>query len=440
MPSYIPHTHSDIGKALKKLNVASLDELYSNIVPDKFLLKESFNLEPMPGPDIDRFFKGLSNRNSAAGFAVFAGGGFYRHYIPPAVFSIVSRTEFYTAYTPYQPEASQGALQAIYEYQSAVCRLTNMQVTNASLYDGGSAMAEAAMMAIRIKRRAVVAVDKYVNPIYKEMLRSYLKGLDARMIEVSRDSLSPGDLNGCSCFILSMPDFLGRVYDVKGFADIAHKAGALLIQQFYPLSLGLLKPPGDFDADIAVAEAQSLGLPLASGGPYLGIIAAKKEFVRKLPARIVGRTVDRNGRQAFVLTLQAREQHIRREKATSNVCSNQSLCAIQALAYMMLMGASGLRRAAAACYDNMCYAIRAVRDLDLQVMGSEKENFNEFVVKVPNAEQFFNNAMKNGVLPGILLGRHYDGMKDWVLMAFTEVNSKEEIDKCLLILKRHLAS
>jgi len=438
MPFYIPFTEDKKKQALKELNAATVDELYQRAISKEFLTEAIEEFPSLDGPALEREFKRLSSLNSGVGFNLFAGGGFYRHYIPPAVFSIVSRTEFYTAYTPYQPEASQGSLQAIYEYQSSICRLANMDVSNASLYDGGTAMAEAALMAVRIKRRDKIVVDSWVNPLYRKMLQTYLSGLDIDIVELDRDEISQDVLKDASCFIVAMPDFLGRAFDVSRFVEMAHKAGALLLQQFYPVSLAILSAPGDFGVDIAFAEGQSLGIPLSSGGPYLGILACKKEFVRKMPGRIVGRTIDRNGKASYVLTLQAREQHIRREKATSNVCSNQALCALQALAYVMLMGRAGLKNAALASHKNMLKAMEKARSLGLDVLNGKGGNFNEFAFKVPDLGRFFNDAMVAGIFPGIRLERFYPQLKDYLLMAFTEANTEQEIEECLSLLTRHL--
>ena len=324
---------------LSSIGVKSIDELFSDI---RFPLRpRSFNLPQGKSEfEVTGYLKDLAAKN-ATDLICFVGAGFYDHYIPSVVDHLSSRSEFYTAYTPYQPECSQGTLQAIYEYQSAICRLTGMEIANASLYDGGTALYEAMMMARRATGRNRVLVDNAVSPIYRTILYSYTKNLNIEFVEIpvshgqtDREAIKKHLDDKVACIILQNPNFFGAIDDHSDIASEAHRVGALVVESAYPIALGLLKTPGEMGADIVTGEGQSLGLPLSFGGPYLGFMATKKEFARKMPGRIVGATTDKEGRPGFVLTLQAREQHIRREKATSNICSNEALCAMRAVIYL----------------------------------------------------------------------------------------------------------
>ncbi|MCP4375457.1 MAG: aminomethyl-transferring glycine dehydrogenase subunit GcvPA, partial [bacterium] len=302
----------------------------------------------------------------------FLGGGFYDHFIPAALGSMVSRSEVYTAYTPYQPEISQGTPQAIYEYQSAICRLTGMETANASLYDGGTAVYEAIMTAMRITGRPKVLVDDSVSPIYRKMVRSYTSNLGIELVETEsaeglpdREAIAAQIDDETAAVIVQNPNFFGCIDDVTDLAELVHARGGLLIVSCYPISLGLLKTPGQMGADIVVGEGQSLGMSVSFGGPYLGFMATRKKYLRKMPGRVVGRTVDAKGREGFVLTLQAREQHIRREKATSNICTNEGLCALTSLVYMSLLGKRGFNELAETCAQKADYA----RSLLLKIPG-----------------------------------------------------------------------
>ena len=375
--------------------------------------------------------------HNATDMIMFLGGGFYDHYIPAAVDALAGRSEFYTAYTPYQPELSQGTLQAIYEYQSSICRLTEMEVANASLYDGGTAIYEAVMMSLRITGRNRVIADDGVNPIYRTMLRSYTNNLGIELVEMpnadglaDRDRIAKELTDGTAALIVANPNFFGCLDDFTDLAEMAHAKGALLISSVYPISLGIVKTPGEMGVDIAVGEGQSLGMPLSFGGPYLGFMATRGEYVRKMPGRIAGRTVDRKGREGFVLTLQAREQHIRREKATSNICTDQGLCALTSLVYMSLLGKSGLRQLAQLCVDKAGYALE--RLLSIPGMGVRFPHrwfFNEFVLQLPTpADRVIRNLLRRRIAAGFPLVRYYEGMDNSLLVAFTEKRSKEEID------------
>jgi len=348
----------------------------------------------------------------------FLGGGYYDHYIPAAVNTLASRGEFLTAYTPYQPECAQGTLQAIYEYQSAVCELTGLDVANASLYDGGTAVFEATTMAIRLKRRPRVVCHPSLNPIYRAML-------DTHTANLALDIVDGDDPTDAACVIVQNPAFLGTVEDFSAMAQRCHDAGALLIVCFYPISLGMVKTPAEMGADIAIAEGQSLGLPPGFGGPYLGILAARKEYIRKMPGRIGAMTKDTKGRRGFVLTLQAREQHIRREKAMSNICSNEAHCALRALIYLCL-GPEGLREVAVHCHSKAEYL--KSRLAFAQILN-EGPTFNEFAIRLPRpARSIIKSMALRGFaagLPLVSLGR---GEDTDLLVAVTEQRTRQEID------------
>jgi glycine dehydrogenase subunit 1 len=360
----------------------------------------------------------LAQRNAPNAIG-FLGGGYYDHFIPAAVDSLAGRSEFLTAYTPYQPECSQGSLQAIYEYQSAICRLTNMEVANASLYDGGTAVFEAATMSMRCTKRRRVVCHGSLNPTYRRMLDTHAANLDIEIAEGADPAVA-------ACVIVQNPSFLGTVADFTALGQQCHEAGALLVVSFYPLSLGLLKTPGEMGADIAVAEGQSLGLPLAFGGPYLGIMATRKAHMRKMPGRLVAATQDAQGQRGFVLTLQAREQHIRREKAMSNICSNEALCALRALIYLCVLGKEGLCEAAAECHAKAEYL---KSKLPFAKVLNDGPTFNEFAVRLPkNATEVVRILAQRDFLAGLPLAACGRGEPNDLLIAVTEKRTRQEIE------------
>lgn len=434
--SYIPHTKEQLQSMLKTIGVSDIDALFADIKAE--LRPRSFDIPHGKSEfEVLEHFKKLAAKN-ATNLISFLGAGFYDHYIPAAVDALSQRSEFYTAYTPYQPECSQGWLQSIFEYQSAICELTGLDVANASLYDGGTALYEAAMMAVRITGRRKIIVDSGVNLVYRSLLYSYTSNLAVEFIETpvvhgqsSREEIYKYLDDKTAAVIVQNPNFFGAIDDHSDIAAKAHEYGTLIVQSVYPIALGLLKTPSEMNIDIATGEGQSLGLPLSFGGPYLGFMAAKKEYMRKIPGRIVGQTVDLDGKKGFVLTLQAREQHIRREKATSNICSNEALCALRAVIYLSLIGKKGFKELALVNFQKSEFA----KDVFDAIPGVEVKRsaptFNEFTVLLPkNAGEIVNRMIDKGFACGFPLSRFYKGMDNYLLVNVTEKRTKEEITNC----------
>ncbi|MFH0954041.1 MAG: aminomethyl-transferring glycine dehydrogenase subunit GcvPA [Verrucomicrobiota bacterium] len=419
---------------LAAVGAKSFDELFAD-VPREYQAS-SFRL---PGGrselEMLQALRGLAARNSGR-LTNFCGGGFYDHFIPSAVDALAGRGEFYTAYTPYQAEASQGTLQAIYEYQTSIARLTEMEVANASLYDGGMALFEGLMMALRITGRNRILVDEGVNPIYRTMLRCYTRNLSIDYEEIpvalglaDRAAFAAKLDKTVAAVLLQNPNFFGCLDDLADLVASAHRVGALAVFSAYPLALGLVKTPGSMGADVVTGEGQSLGLPLSFGGPYLGFMATLRKHVRKMPGRIVGSTKDAQGRRGFVLTLQAREQHIRREKATSNICTNEALCALRALIYLTLLGKQGLVDVARLCASRAAYARKRLKNISGVHPTFPQPFFNEFAVTLPrDASDVVSALVDQGIAAGFPVGRYYPGMENVLLLAFTEKRTKEEID------------
>ena len=442
---FIPNTDAQREQMLADIGMAAAD-LFADIPAN--LLCDAPNVPPaMSEQEVSQHMAELAGRNRTD-LVCFLGGGFYDHYIPAAIGELAGRSEFYTAYPPYQPELSQGTLQCIYEYQSMICRLTGMEVSNASLYDGGTAIYEAAMMALRgQKKKHRIIVDECVSPVYRKILTSYTTNLEIELVTIPHDN---GGTNRAAmlealddttaCVIVQNPNFFGTMDDFTDLAEQVHAHKAMLILSTYPISLGLLKTPGEMGADIVIGEGQSLGIPLSFGGPYLGYIATTKKHMRKMPGRICGRTLDRDGKEGFVLTLQAREQHIRREKATSNICSNQALCALSALMYMTFLGKQGLIDTATNCADKAAYAadtLTAIDGVELKFPG--KPFFNEFVLELPiHADKVIRKLLETGNAAGFPLVRYYEGMENALLVAVTEQRTKSEIDTFAHVLEETL--
>ena len=427
------NTETQRAEMLAACGVAGISELFADI-PDN-VAPPSFDLPRGRSElEIHQHFESIAEKNYSH-LTNFLGGGFYDHFIPAAVDALASRSEFYTAYTPYQPELSQGTLQAIYEYQSQICRLTDMEVANASLYDGGTALYEACQMALHATRRARIIVDGGVNPIYRKMLYSYTANLniDFTEVPVTHGQSDRSHIFECltadtAAVVLQNPNFFGVIDDHTDFVEHCHEKGILVIQSVYPIAMALLKSPGECGVDIVTGEGQSMGIPLAFGGPYLGFMACRKKLVRKMPGRIAGRTVARDGREAFVLTMQAREQHIRRTKATSNICTNEALCALRAHIYLSLLGKQGLTDLANLCVSKANYAKTRMDAIPgVEVMKSSP-TFNEFTVLLPcDAGMVAGKLVERGIAPGLPLGPFYPGMENYLLVAVTEKRTKHEI-------------
>lgn len=418
---------------LDAIGVKSIDALFADIRPEH--APRSFDLpEGLSEFEVMARLRRLASRNATA-LVPFIGGGFYDHYVPEACSAIIARGEFYTAYTPYQPECAQGTLQALFEYQSGICALTGMDVANASLYDGGTALYEAMMMALRITGRRKVIMDGGVSPIYRKLIKSYTHNLHFEFVETplvhgQADRPAMGRLldKDTAVLILQNPNFFGTVDDHADIVESAHAAGALVIESVYPVALGLLKTPAEMGVDIVTGEGQSLGLPLNFGGPYLGFMAARKAYIRQMPGRIVGETVDAAGRRCFVNTLQAREQHIRREKATSNICTNVALCAVQASVFMSLLGREGIRQLAQLNLDKAEFARQTLEKIPGVEVKRSSPTFNEFSLRLPrDAADVVEAMIPRGFAAGFPLGRYYPGMENYLLVAVTEKRTRDEI-------------
>ncbi len=438
MHRYIPNTETDRRAMLDVIGLSSTDELFA-AVPEEVCLNRPLKLDgALSEPEVSRRLKALAKQNAdTESHVCFLGAGAYDHFIPAVVDSLLQRQEFYTAYTPYQPEISQGTLQAIFEYQSMICMLTGMDVANASMYDGASALAEAALMACRETRRDKVLPARSVHPQSRETLRTYARFQNVTVSEFGcadgaadiaelEKQLGGGDV---AAVIVQTPNFFGVIEDLTEVSRLAHAAGALLVVCCDPISLALLKPPGELGADIAVGEGQPLGNTLSYGGPYLGFFAAKEKLLRKMPGRIVGQTVDRSGNPGFVLTMQTREQHIRREKATSNICSNEALCALAATIYLTAMGPHGLREVAAQCLSKAKYAHDALIATGLFSPLFGKPFFREFALEYKGDVAALNKKMLDaGMLGGYALDKDYPEYSQAWLVAVTEKRTKAEID------------
>ena len=441
---YCPNTPEEIREMLAVIGAGSVEDLFSPIPKD--LRAKSFEL---PEGMSEFELMGIMREKAKTGgtdIIPFIGGGIYDHIVPAAVDHLAGRAEFYTAYTPYQPECSQGTLQALYEYQSAICRLTGLEASNASLYDGGTAVAEAALMALRITGRNAIVLDASVNPLHREVVCGYLASLSAGVCQVppagceSDLELLMGSITSeTAAVIVQNPNFFGSVADFTALAAKAHEQGALLIVTCYPVALGLVKSPGEMGADVAVGEGQSLGNTLSFGGPYFGFIATRKRFIRNLPGRIVGETVDKEGRCGYVLTLQAREQHIKRHKATSNICSNQSLCALRGMIFAAALGKKGFEELATLNFDKAEYAkglLSAIKGVSVLNSGA---TFNEFTLALPKpASETVARLLDSGVAAGVPLGAYYPGMDDALVVTVTEKRTRTEIDALAGLLEEAL--
>src|SRR3954452_19631309 len=433
---YLPDTEQDKKEMLELLNMSSIEELFADI-PSELRLKGELNIpEADSEPTLIKKMKKLAARNiSADQYPTFLGAGTYDHYIPSVVDHMISRSEFYTAYTPYQPEISQGELQAIFEFQSMVCELTGMDAANASMYDQFTALAEAASLAIGQTKRSKVLVSKSVHPESRQILTTVARGQNYGVgeiglsVDVTDLEQLKAELNkDVAAIIVQYPNFFGSIEDLATIKELAEANGSLLIVSSNPLALGLLQTPGKLGADIVVGDMQPLGIPMSFGGPHCGYFAVNKKYIRKIPGRIIGQTTDDNGKRGFVLTLQAREQHIRREKATSNICSNQALNALASSICMSALGKKGIRELAMQNVEKADYTAKSLQSKGFTVVN-ESAFFNEFIVELPRSVKEANaKLLEAGIIGGYDLGIDY-GKENQMLVAVTEQRTKEEIDQ-----------
>lgn len=436
---YTYNTPAQQEEMLQAIGAESVDQLF-DLIPDSIKLDRPLNIPPALGElELTSHMQELARRNTdITENTCFLGAGSYDHFIPAVVDTLTARGEFYTSYTPYQPEVSQGNLQVMFEYQTLICQLTGMDVSNASLYDGGSAAVEAMLMAISITRRnSKIIVVESVHPEYRQIIKTYFATIGTEVVTVSDTSQLESALDETTAAVLvQSPNFFGSIEDIPTVAELVHEAGALLVCSVDPISLGLLKRPGDAGVDIVVAEGQSLGTPLLYGGPYLGIMACREEFVRRLPGRLAGQTVDQNGKRCWVLTLQTREQHIRREKATSNICTNQGLFALRAAIYLSVMGPTGMRDVANLCLQKAHYAQQQLTKLDRFDPICDQPFFKEFVIrdKQNDIAGLLEKAEDFNLLAGVNLGKWYPQLEDCLLVAVTEKRTIHEIDQLVEVL------
>ena len=443
---YIPNSPEERGEMLKLVGLDSAADLFRSIPGDVQLNRALKITEPLAESELISGMEKLADKNTAAKRPSFLGAGAYSHYSPTVVDHLIQRSEFFTSYTPYQPEISQGTLQYIFEFQTLVCQLTGMEVANASMYDGSTALAEAVLMAQRVTRKDKVIIAQTVHPEYLEVTKTYTQHGDLKIETLHFDNesgrISADDLSNlddkCAALVIQSPNFFGCIEDVKALADKTHSVGALLILVVTEaISLGLLKSPGECDADIVVAEGQSFGIPLSFGGPYLGLFATKEKYVRNLPGRLVGVAYDKNGNRGFVLTLATREQHIRREKATSNICTNQGLIALAATIYMETMGRRGIQEVATQCAQKAAYAARRIGEIEGFSLPFSAPRFNEFVVRAPIAADGLLKRLadEKNITGGLALSRYFPDRPNDFLVCVTELNSRAEIDALVAGLK-----
>jgi len=438
---YIPHTEHDIREMLKAVGVTNVEDLFQCIPEPLRLGEKNLNLpEALSESELVSQMQRLQKRNpDPSAESIFLGAGAYRHYAPALVDALISRGEFSTAYTPYQPEVSQGTLQAIFEFQTLVALLTGMEVANASMYDGASALAEAVLMAHRVNTRKRFLIARAVHPEYRQVIRTYTRGNPFDLVDVPFTPDGKTDVGfildnldeQTSAVVLQSPNFFGAVEEYGDLAAPLAKKGILLVVAVAePLSLGILQPPGERSADIVVGEGQSFGLPVAYGGPYVGLFATRKKYLRQMPGRLCGETVDHHGRRAFTLTLSTREQHIRREKATSNICTNQGLCALAATVYLVTLGKQGLRELAVLNLRKADYLKNRLSKVAGYGARFDGDTFNEFVLKCPRpAKEVRDALLQERIIAGHPLGDDYPELPDSLLLCATEINTQDEMDR-----------
>jgi glycine dehydrogenase subunit 1 len=435
--AYSPHTEADHQRMLAAIGAGSIEDLFADIPPAVRATQFAIP-EPLTEQEVRAELSRLAGRNHIPSVS-FLGAGAYRHLVPAVVMEVIGRSEFATSYTPYQPEVSQGTLQSIYEFQSLICELTGMEVASASHYDGATATAEAALMACRLTRRDRIAISTAVNPQVRRVLATYCSGPGIELVEVPADladggsGLTPVAVverlldEGMACLVAQQPNFFGGIEPMRELADAAHAVGAQLVAMVEPTSLAQLEAPGAYGADIVAAEGQPLGIPLEFGGPYVGLMAARMESVRQMPGRLVGATRDGQGRKGYVLTLQAREQHIRREKAASNICTNQALCALAATAYLSAVGPAGLREVAERSMVQARHVASALEGADLGRRRFDAPYFAEVSVRVPDAARRHAALAERGIVAGYLLEQDYPELADTLLLAATELTTDEDV-------------
>ncbi len=432
---YVPHTEEDIRRMLDAIGVKKLEDLFQAIPKEVRLSKPLKLPEPLSDPELLHHFQRLQ----APLMSSFLGAGAYHHFIPAVVSSLISRSEFYTAYTPYQPEISQGTLQAIFEYQTLMCQLTGMEVSNASLYDGASSLAEAVLMAHRMTRRKKVLLSEAIHPEYRRVIQTYIDPEQQEIVLIPHQKESGRtderilfDLlkEDVSAVVIQNPNFFGVVEDLKPIGEKVHEKGGLMIVGFTEaIAYGVLQPPGEMGADIVAGEGQSLGIPVSYGGPYLGIFTTQGKYVRNMPGRLVGETIDLEERRGFVLTLATREQHIRRERATSNICTNEGLCALMATVFLSCLGKEGMKELAMMNFSKTEYAKKAISRIRGCKLNFTGPTFNEFVLQIEKVpEKVLEKLKKEKILGGLPLGKFYSELDHHLLVTVTEMNRKEEID------------
>ena len=434
--NFLPNTDKDRAEMLKTIGVKSTADLFSDI-PDSLKFKGQMNLPAaLSESELAGLMKGMAAKDAAANYATFIGAGAYDHHVPSVVHHVLARSEFYTAYTPYQPEVSQAVLQSIFEYQTMICELTGMDASNASMYDGPSAAAESVTIACGLTRRDKALVSRTIHPETRVVTKTYAAGHSIAVEEVPMENgvtsvaalekmLSPE----IGCLVIQQPNFLGNLEPVDEISAKVKAVGATLIVAVNPISLGLLRTPAEYGAEIVVGEGQVLGNPMGFGGPYLGLLAVKDKYLRRMPGRLVGETTDVRGQRGFVLTLSTREQHIRRERATSNICSNQALCALSAAVYMSWLGKQGVKDLAEHCVKKAHYLAGKISSLKGYSLAWNTPFFNEFAVKCPVApEKVVKSLLGKNILAGYPLGKDYPELKDYLLIAVTEKRTKKEMD------------
>lgn len=440
---YIPNSPEERAEMMAHLGIADTAELFRSIPADVRLGRDLNVTKPLAEAEVIAALEAMSAKNTAAVKPSFLGAGVYSHYSPTIVDHLIQRSEFFTSYTPYQPEISQGTLQYIFEFQTLICQLTGMEVANASMYDGSTAMAEAYLMAQRVTRRDKILVAESVHPEYREVARTYTQHGDADIVTIGFDEKSGtiGQVDGLddktAALVVQSPNFFGCIEDLRSLADQAHAVGALFVVVVTEaISFALLRSPGACGADIVVGEGQSFGIPMSFGGPHVGLFATQEKYIRQMPGRLCGVAYDKNGNRGFTLTLSTREQHIRREKATSNICTNQGLIALAATIYMETMGKQGLKEVAEQNAQKAAYAKKKIAEIEGFSIPFSSPTFNEFVVRGPRrAVEILESVRKNGIIGGLALSKYYNGRDNEFLVCVTETNSKADIDKLAEVIK-----